>query len=72
MPEPQEIQVVILLALIPVMIATMYTLVQVSEEIRTRVKSRRSAHAHRATRSLALKPTEKRTLEQETSRIGRY
>ena len=49
MPEPQEIQILILFALIPVVIAAMYCLTQVTEEIRTRVTSRRRAHAHGVT-----------------------
>jgi hypothetical protein len=36
MPKPDEIQVLILLTLIPTMIGTMYSLTQVSEHIRKR------------------------------------
>lgn len=36
MPEPSDLQVLILLTLIPTMIATMYSLTQVSEHIRNR------------------------------------
>ena len=36
MPQPQDLQVLILLSLIPTMIATMYSLTQVSEHIRNR------------------------------------
>jgi hypothetical protein len=46
MPRPDEIQVLILLSLIPVVIAAMYSLTQVSEYIRNRgrEKPRRSVH----------------------------
>ena len=49
MPEPQDLQAVILLALIPVMIAAMYSLVQVSEAIRTRGKPRAPVQPHSST-----------------------
>jgi hypothetical protein len=44
MPEPQELQAVILLALIPVMIAAMYSVVQITEALRTRGKPRANMH----------------------------
>ena len=43
MPKPDELQVLILLSLIPTMIAAMYSLTQVSEHLRDRYKARKKA-----------------------------
>jgi len=40
MPEPDDLQVLIMLSLIPLVIAAMYSLVQAIEEMRDRVRPR--------------------------------
>jgi len=42
MPEPQDLEVLILLTLIPVVIAAMYSLVRAMEDVRDRAQHRGS------------------------------